>query len=131
MVTLEWQEAWERTDDMLQERRMPDQFDIRIRVFREEPAFGKGVVQLLDLIRQENSFSASCRRMGMAPSKAWKIVRRAEADLGTPLIRGESGGSGGGRTVLTEEGADLLDRYHRFEREIMETAKKCFSECFH
>ena len=44
----------------------------------EEPDFGKGVAQLLSLTREKGSLSAAYKSMGMAASKAWKILNRAE-----------------------------------------------------
>lgn len=52
----------------------------------EEPDFGKGVAQLLSLTREKGSLSAAYKSMGMAASKAWKILNRAEADLGVNSV---------------------------------------------
>lgn len=52
---------------------LPKRFDFRVRVFMEEPDFGKGVAQLLSLTREKGSLSAAYKSMGMAASKAWKI----------------------------------------------------------
>ena len=65
---------------------LPKRFDFRVRVFMEEPDFGKGVAQLLSLTREKGSLSAAYKSMGMAASKAWKILNRAEADLGVKLV---------------------------------------------
>ena len=62
----------------------------------EEPDFGKGVAQLLSLTREKGSLSAAYKSMGMAASKAWKILNRAEADLGVKLVERKSGGKQGG-----------------------------------
>ena len=77
----------------------------------EEPDFGKGVAQLLLLTREKGSLSAAYKSMGMAASKAWKILNRAEADLGVKLVERKSGGKQGGGSHLTLEGEDILNRY--------------------
>ena len=47
---------------------LPKRFDFRVRVFMEEPDFGKGVAQLLSLTREKGSLSAAYKSMGMAES---------------------------------------------------------------
>ena len=102
---------------------IPKHFDFRVRVFMEEPDFGKGVAQLLSL-------SAAYKSMGMAASKAWKILKRAEADLGVKLVERRSGGKQGGGSNLTPEGEDILKRYEKFHKEVAEAAKESFLKNF-
>lgn len=68
----------------------------------------------MQLVNKHGSLSAACREMNMAYSKAWKLVKKAENDLGISLMEGSRGGENGGQTVLTSEGADLLERYRAF-----------------
>ena len=103
---------------------IPKHFDFRVRVFMEEPDFGKGVAQLLSLTREKGSLSAAYKSMGMAASEAWKILKRAEADLG------RSGGKQGGGSNLTPEGEDILKRYEKFHKEVAEAAKESFLKNF-
>ena len=92
----------------------------------EEPDFGKGVAQLLSLTREKGSLSAAYKSMGMAASKAWKILNRAEADLGVKLVERKSGGKQGGGSHLTPEGEDILNRYENFQKEVAEAVKTFF-----
>ena len=64
----------------------PEKFDFRVRLFNEEPCFGKGVSQLLHLCDEYGSLSKACEVMGMSHSKAWKILKRAEEDLDMKLL---------------------------------------------
>jgi N-terminal domain of molybdenum-binding protein len=105
---------------------LPKRFDFRVRVFMEEPDFGKGVAQLLSLTREKGSLSAAYKSMGMAASKAWKILNRAEADLGVKLVERKSGGKQGGGSHLTPEGEDILNRYENFQKEVAEAVKTFF-----
>ena len=100
---------------------LPKRFDFRARVFMEEPDFGKGVAQLLSLTREKGSLSAS---------KAWKILNRAEADLGVKLVERKSGGKQGGGSHLTPEGEDILNRYENFQKEVAEAVKRSFIKNF-
>ena len=117
-------------DGRMKREHMPAKFDLRLRVFSEEPAFGKGVAQLMRLVAQKGSLSAAYKEMGMAASKAWKIVRRAEADLGFPLMESVSGGKSGGFSQLTPEGEDLLKRYEEFQEEVYKSARQSFVKHF-
>lgn len=96
----------------------------------EEPDFGKGVAQLLSLTREKGSLSAAYKSMGMAASKAWKILNRAEADLGVKLVERKSGGKQGGGSHLTPEGEDILNRYENFQKEVAEAVKRSFIKNF-
>ena len=109
---------------------LPKHFDFRVRVFMEEPDFGKGVAQLLSLTREKGSLSAAYKSMGMAASKAWKILNRAEADLGVKLVERKSGGKQGGGSHLTPEGEDILNRYENFQKEVAEAVKHSFIKNF-
>lgn len=103
-------------------------YNIKVRVFQGEPAFGPGVAELMERVERTGSLSEGCREMGMAYSKGWKIIRRAEKDLGFSLMTGNRGGSTGGSTVLTEEGKDFLRRFRSFEASIHEKAEELFKQ---
>lgn len=58
----------------------------RVRIKRkteEDPAyFGRGVADLLHGIEKYHSLNQAAKEMGMAYSKAWRIVGEAEQALG-------------------------------------------------
>lgn len=58
----------------------PQHYHVKVRVYNESIDFGKGVAELLQRIEATGSLSAAYKAMGMSASKAWKILRRAEAD---------------------------------------------------
>lgn len=108
----------------------PLQFCMRIQVYRNERDFGPGVSALMCLVREKGSLSAACKAMHMAYSKAWKIINKAEADLGFSLMEGSSGGESGGKTVLTPKGEEFLDRYLKFEEEARNAVSEVFDRYF-
>ena len=108
----------------------PQKYHIKVRLYNEEIAFGKGIAQILELVEQYGSLTAAYKTMGMSSSKAWKILHRAEADLGYPLLKSVSGGAHGGGTVLTPEGKELLEQYSQFEAQVQECAAKAFASIF-
>ena len=68
--------------------------------------------------------------MGMAYSKAWAIIRRAERELGFPLLVTTTGGREGGGASLTEEGRTFLEQYDRFCALVNEHARADFEAAF-
>lgn len=69
--------------------------------------FGPGVAALCKGVRESGSLYAAARSMGMAYSKAWRIMKDTEAALGMQLLN-RNGAHG---SDLTKEGNQLLDAY--------------------
>lgn len=65
------------------------------------------LVLLLKEIKRMGSLRAAARILGMDPANGLRLIRRAEAALGTALVRGKTGGRSGGRTTLTERGSRM------------------------
>ena len=105
-------------------------FHMRLRVYKQERNFGPGVSTLMKLVEETSSLSAACKEMNMSYSKAWKIIKKAEEDLGFPLMEGTRGGESGGRTVLTERGKELLEKYLAFSEETEKAAEEIFKRIF-
>ena len=105
----------------------PFTLSLRLRIFKGELVFGPGIAELMENIQKTGSLSAACKQMGMAYSKGWKIIRRAEDALNYPLIEGVRGGPGGGNTSLTAKGADFLARYREMESALCSDADKLFA----
>ena len=109
----------------------PQKYHIKVRLYNEEIAFGKGIAQILELVERYGSLAAAYKEMGMSSSKAWKILQRAEADLGFPLLKSVSGGAHGGGTEVTPEGKELLEKYSQFEAQVQAFANETFHKIFH
>jgi molybdate transport system regulatory protein len=109
---------------------MPTRYDIKVRLFNETPAFGKGVVVLLEGVEKYGSLSKSYKEMHMAASKAWKILNRAEEDLQVTLVERKVGGSNGGSSKLTKEGKELITRYRAMMKDVTEACDQIFSKYF-
>lgn len=106
------------------------EYNVRVRLLKKDLCFGPGVAELMELVRQYESLTEACRVMGMAYSKGWKIVKRAEKVLGFSLMKGTRGGRNGGKMLLTEEGEEFLSRFRKFEEEIKDRASELFSIYF-
>lgn len=92
--------------------------------------FGPGPAELLERVDALGSLRAAAIEMGMAYTKATRIVREAEAALGFALTERTVGGSGGGGSSLTPAARDLLVRYRAFERSCERDLSRNFSTCF-
>jgi molybdate transport system regulatory protein len=73
-----------------------------------EPIFGTGICQLLVRVDSTGSLRCAASDMGMAYSKAWQVVHRAEEHFGFALIYKQVGGKRGGGSTLSAEGRRLV-----------------------
>jgi len=105
-------------------------YHLKLRVYYEERNFGPGMASLMKLVRERGSLSAACQELHMAYSKAWKIINRAEEDLGFSLMEGKRGGENGGTTVLTGEGEKFLNQYLAFAEEAEAAVEELFYKYF-
>lgn len=93
--------------------------------------FGPGPARLLRLVQQQHSLHKAAALMGMAYSKAWRIINDIDGALGTPVLHRNRGGSSGGGSTLTQAGEALLEAYERFVEETKAGADRCFDTYFH
>ena len=110
--------------------RGPQHVMLKLQVYNTSPHFGKGIVSLMLLVRQGCSLRAACAQMGLSYSKAWRLLKSAEADLGLTLLDTQKGGTQRVGSKLTPEGEELLDRYLAFEKEAREAVFSVFEKYF-
>lgn len=101
-------------------------YRLRLRIYGDDLAFGPGVARLMQEVEETGSLSEACRRMGMAYSKGWKILKRAQDQLGFELVEGNRGGVKGGGMHLTSQGKEFLGRFLRLEEEVNRAAAELF-----
>lgn len=92
--------------------------------------FGPGVAALLEAVRENRSLRAAAGSMGMAYSKAWRIVRTAEDAFGCKLLNSTIGGRHGGGAALTAEAEALLSAYRTLRNEVDAYAHERFEALF-
>ena len=95
-----------------------------------ERFFGEGPYRLLLGVEQTQSLRAAAQQMGMAYTKAFRIIKNAEATLGFPLLERVVGGKGGGGSTLTPEGKELLKRYGAYRLSCDQMAERLYQEHF-
>lgn len=76
--------------------------------------FGKGPCQLLKLVDETGSLRSAAAGIGMAYTKALKLLKNAEAGLGFALTERTAGGRDGGGSRLTRQGKEWLERYEAY-----------------
>jgi molybdate transport system regulatory protein len=96
----------------------------------ESGFFGPGTYRLLELTMSTKSVKTACAEMGLSYSKGWKIIEKAESQLGFTLIRRYQGGSHGGSAEITERGKDVLERYNAFRYEVQVATEQIFKKYF-
>lgn len=76
---------------------------------------GSGRIRLLEEINRRGSIAAAARAVGMSYKAAWLAVDRMNRLAERPLLERQTGGHGGGGTVLTDHGVNLIRRYRHAE----------------
>lgn len=87
-------------------------------------AFGPGVAALCKGVERTGSLNAAAKSMHMAYSKAWKIIKETEKELGFQLlVRHGAQGS-----ILSEEGKHLLSLFDQLSQHLNKEANDRFDE---
>lgn len=105
-------------------------YQLTIKLLLQNKSFGSGPMLLLQGIDDTGSLHQSAAVMGMAYSKAWKLLRDLEKEWGFPLIYRCTGGSKGGGSQLTPKGRLLLEQYQRMLQDVEGYAEKSFKAHF-
>ena len=92
--------------------------------------FGPGVAELMQQVQVRQSLRSAAASMGMAYSKAWRIIHGAEEALSCKLISSTIGGRNGGGATLTPEGEAFLAAYLKLESELTSYGQTRFEKLF-
>lgn len=68
--------------------------------------------------------------MGMAYSKAWRIIRTAESVFGCKMLSSTIGGPHGGGAVLTPQAEQILAAYEAYCADLEAYSQKKFETAF-
>lgn len=103
---------------------------IKISIEKEVLFFNSRTKLLLLLLQDTHSVRSACRHMALSYSKAWNMLNQLEAELGYAVVERKHGGSNGGKTYLTKEGIEFLEKYQQFEQNVRQYAKDEFYRLF-
>jgi len=105
-------------------------YRMSIKLYKNDKAFGPGIVSLLMGIKEYGSLKQAASHMNLAYSKAWKMLKNSEEELGFSLALREAGGEKGGGSILTKEGEEILAKYCVFLEEARKSVDSIFSKYF-
>ena len=84
----------------------------------EETFLSVGRIILLERIKEYGSITRAARSMGMSYRHAWELVDSMNRLAPKPLVLTETGGRGGGGTVLTPYAEELVARFRKIQQEL-------------
>ena len=85
------------------------QIKSRIWIEGENGVFlGEGRIKILKAIMTHGSLSKAAKSLGMSYKKAWTLVDSINKNATTPIVTTNTGGQGGGGTVITEYGMKMI-----------------------
>ena len=88
--------------------------------------FGEGPLRLLHSIEKTGSLRSAALEMEMAYSKASKLIKQAEKNLGFPLTTRSAGGKDGGGSRLTPEGKRWLQQYEAYRDACVKASQELY-----
>ena len=80
----------------------------------DQKFFGEGPFRLLSTLEKTGSLRSAAMSMGMAYTKALKLVENAEKTLGFKLTERITGGKDGGGSHLTPQGKEWITKYEKY-----------------
>ena len=95
-----------------------------------EKFFGEGPCLLLHAIEEAGSLRAASISMGLAYTKALRMIRHAEEALGFSLTTRSVGGRSGGGSTLTPEGKEWLKKYETYRNACIQANNRLYMEIF-
>ncbi|MFC3634528.1 winged helix-turn-helix domain-containing protein [Enterococcus rivorum] len=105
-------------------------YTLNLKLQTDRIFFGPGVVELLQLISKTGSLNTAAKKMGMSYNKAWRIIKKAEEEYGSPLVIKSVGGNKGGGSTVTEDGEKLTAQFLYFQKKTYQITNQLFNEIF-
>ncbi|HBA53924.1 winged helix-turn-helix domain-containing protein [Syntrophorhabdus aromaticivorans] len=92
--------------------------------------FGEGPYRLLRGIEATGSLWGAAAALGMAYSKARRIITSCERSLGFALTHRKAGGASGGGSEITAEATRLMKVYETLRADTEEVIAGVYKKCF-
>lgn len=103
---------------------------IRIHLFTHDKCFGPGIYQVLEKVDKLGSLRSAAADMNMSYSKAWKMVKTCEENLGFKLLISSTGGKNGGGAHITDEAHAFMEAYEQYVAKINAFSEELLKEKF-
>lgn len=91
-------------------------------------AFGPGRVKILAAIDRCGSIHAAAKELGMSYRGIWGRIKATEERLGEPLLHRNVGGRSGGGSELTDFARDLMARFEKLHRLVVDASDQLFED---
>jgi molybdate transport repressor ModE-like protein len=108
----------------------PLSMKLKVTLTKETEFFGPGVYELLSGIEETGSISAAAAKMEMSYTKCWKMINKAEEEMGFRFVDRTKGGKNGGQSSLTQEARTFLDRYRALTEDLGRMSRNFFDAYF-
>lgn len=103
---------------------------IRIHLFTNDKCYGPGIHEVLEKVEKFGSLRSAAADMNMAYSKAWKMVKTCEENLGFKLLISSTGGKNGGGAHISDEARIFMEAYNQYCHEVIDFSEKQLKEKF-
>ena len=87
--------------------------------------------ELLLAVEETGSLVAAATKLNVPHRTAWEKIHQSEKDLGIRLLDTRSGGLVGGRSSLTPEARELLNRFQSITRDLTALVDERFEKASH
>ena len=102
----------------------------RLKMCKTRPFFSVGPMELFEKIETYSSIKKATGAMGMSYTKALRIIRTIEEELGFPVVISEKGGNNRGMTKLTKKGKEVLETFKEIYTDVSAYAEKLVAKKF-
>ncbi len=92
--------------------------------------FGKGKLEILQLIDKYGSISAVAKHLNVSYKKVWNHIQILENNMNERYVITQKGRNSGG-SVITDEARRLIEKFKQLQEEVEEFANKRFVELFY
>ncbi len=86
------------------------------------PVVGRERVALLEAVADTGSITKAAKAVGLSYKAAWDAINAINNLLPRPAVVGQTGGKGGGGTIVTDEGHALIASFRSIEEKLARVA---------
>ncbi|OFX28648.1 MAG: hypothetical protein A2033_06235 [Bacteroidetes bacterium GWA2_31_9] len=98
--------------------------------YRDETILDEYLLKLLEAIDKSGSLMTASKELKISYRKAWGDLKKAEKTLGITFTDKVRGGKSGGKSILTEEGKNIINAYNELKNEFDVSLSKVTKKFF-
>lgn len=111
------------------------EYSVNFRIWIDDnnkTVLGIGRIHLLEKIIETGSITNASKELKMPYRKVWQIIKKINEHAEEPIVINVRGGvGGGGGSIVTDFGKEMMNRYYLIEnkfKEIIENQKEQFQD---